>query len=97
MSVNVILSLNVKPGCLDDFVTLINGMLPTTRKYDGCVEVNMYQNQENKNQISLLEEWESKQHYESYFAWRTETGDVEKIMALAEGPPSITYLDKVSE
>ena len=97
MSVNVILSLNVKPGCLDDFVTLINGMLPTTRKYDGCIEVNMYQNQENENHISFLEVWESKEQYQNYFGWRTETGDVEKIVALAEGEPSITYLDRLGD
>jgi len=96
MSVIVILTLVVKQNLLDEFISFLNRTLPDTRGYQGCIKIHMYRHQDNKQQITFIEEWESKQHYQNYFNWRSETGALAKIMSLCEGELSITYLDKLN-
>jgi quinol monooxygenase YgiN len=43
----------------------------------------------------LYERWDSRQHYDHYLAWRYESGVVEKLGAMLNGPPSIRYYERV--
>ena len=42
-----------------------------------------------------VEDWNSRQHYEKYLAWRTERGDLDKLVGWIQGDPSIRYFDNV--
>ena len=42
---------------------------------------------------SLPKYWDSRQHHEKYLAWRTERGDVQKLMGWFDGEPTASYLD----
>ena len=95
MSVIVILTANTLPDSTDKFVTILEEILPDTRAYKGCINLEVYRNMDNATQITLVEEWESRQDYEAYFAWRTETGTLDRLIPLFDGEPSITYLDKI--
>ena len=41
----------------------------------------------------LVEQWQTRAHYEEYFAWREETGAVAQLVEQLEGPPSLRYFD----
>lgn len=41
------------------------------------------------------EQWATRGQYETYLAWRTETGALDKLVAMLDGPPSIRFLDHV--
>ncbi len=69
-------------------------LLPETRSYPGCIEVYAHQNQDDPTNIVAIEQWESRQAYEKYFAWRTETGVINQLGAWVAAPPSIRYFDK---
>ena len=77
------------------FLNELERMVPETRKFKGCIGLNVFQDQDNPKQVTLIEEWESRSDYEAYFAYRGETGDLEIIMPMFAGEPSISYLDKV--
>lgn len=38
--------------------------------------------------------WDSKAHFEKYAAWRTETGFVEKFIAMLAEPPNVRFLER---
>ena len=43
----------------------------------------------------FYERWDSRQHYEKYLAWRTETGAVNQLGAMLAAPPSIRYFERI--
>ncbi len=94
MSCTVLLELKVKPECVEDTLTGLGGMLPETRDYDGCIEVYAHQDQDDPTTIVAIEQWESRQHYEKYLAWRSETGALDTLGTLLSEPLSIRYFDK---
>jgi len=96
MSINVILEVQAKPENLDELKSTLEAILPDTRKYAGCVSVDVVVNQENPLNIILLEVWESREHQEKYFQWRAETGALDALGAMLSQPPNLRYFDGLS-
>ena len=71
MSCTVLLELKVKPGTGDEVLATMKSILPDTRSYDGNIGINVIRNLDDQDVLVLVEEWESKAHYEKYLAWRT--------------------------
>ena len=91
--VTVTLTFTVKPERAAEFISLLKSLLPATRAYDGCLRVDVYQDQGNAGSILLVEDWTSKQHQEKYQKWRDETGIAEVVGPFLAGDPSFRYLD----
>ncbi len=94
MAVTVLLELNVKPESVQDTLNGLAQLLPETREFDGGIEVYAHQNQDDPTNIVAIEKWESRAHYEKYFAWRTKTGVIGQLGAWVAAPPTIRYFDK---
>ena len=94
MAITVLLDLQAQADKVDALIKTFKEILPDTRAYDGCIGVDVQQNQDDKTNIVLVEQWESRAHYEKYFAWRNESGAMEKLGSMLAGPPSIKYFDK---
>jgi len=43
----------------------------------------------------LIESWDSREHYEKYFAWRQESGALAALGEMLAGPPNLRYFDEV--
>jgi quinol monooxygenase YgiN len=95
MSVVVVLEIQVKPEVLDEMKAFLKKNLPDTRAYDGCQGVDIYGNLDDTGDLVLYERWDSRQHYETYFAWRTETRALNQLGAMVAAPPSIRYFERV--
>ena len=97
MACTVLLELTLKPEAVEGVKEGLKGMLPDTRAYDGCIEVYATQDQDNPGTIVAVEKWESRQHYEKYFAWRQERGDLDGLADALAAEPSIRYMDTFDE
>ncbi len=95
MSVLVLVEINVKPGNADDVTNFLRDELHATRGFEGCNGLTFHRNQDDPNTMVAVEDWDSRQHYEKYLAWRTERGDLEKLVGWSQGDPSIRYFDNV--
>ena len=93
MSILVLLQISAQPDKVAALKAAFGGLLPDTRAYDGCEGITVHTDQDDPTRIVLLERWASRGHYERYFAWRVERGDLDALGALTAGPPSISYLD----
>ena len=93
MSVLVLLEVSLKPENVNDFTNFMKNELQHTRGFDGCNGLTVHNNQDDSNNIVIVEDWDSRQQYEKYLAWRTERGDLEKLAAWLTGEPSIRYFD----
>lgn len=93
MSVTVLLDLKAAPGSIGELKKIFVEVLPDTRAYDGCEGLEVKLNQDDGDNLVLLERWQSRPHYEKYFAWRQETGLLDRLGPLLGAPPSVRYLD----
>lgn len=86
MACQVIFEFRIKDGCEDKLKQHLKGILPDTRDFPGCLTVHMVQDMEDPAKVVLLEQWETKNDYDKYLAWRTERGDVAALEKLFEDP-----------
>ena len=94
MPVTVTLAFSVIPERAEAFKALLRELLPDTRAYEGCLKVDVYEEQENPGRIYLVEDWESKAHQQRYQAWRDETGVAETVGPFLAGEPRFNYFEK---
>ncbi len=95
MTTAVLLEIQVKPESIEDMKAYLKEILPDTRAYKGCQSIDIYDNLDNTGNFVFYEVWDSRQHYEKYLAWRTETGVVDKLVGMSMGEVSIRYFDRV--
>ena len=95
MSCVVLLEIQVKPEKVNDVKAMLKANLPDTRSYAGCQGIDVYDNLDDKGNMVAYERWDSPAHYQKYLAWRTETGELDKLGAYLAGPPSIRYFERV--
>ena len=94
MPVTVTLAFSVIPKRADAFKALLRELLPDTRAYEGCLKVDVYEDQDNPGCIYLVEDWESKAHQQRYQAWRDESGIAKVVGPFLVCEPRFNYLDK---
>ena len=93
MSCQVLLEMRVKEDCVDKLKSWFKSIITDTRDYDGCTSIYVVQNQDDPQNLVIVEQWETRQHYEAYLAWRTERGDMDAVGSMVEGEPSIRYFN----
>ena len=93
MTVRVILELQVKPDQVEALKELLKEALPDSRAFDGCLKLEVIQNQDNPTNILVLQAWQTKEHQQRYSKWRYETGFLDKMGAFLAARPSLRYLD----
>jgi quinol monooxygenase YgiN len=92
--VTVLADLNIKPEAVDETLKGLGEILPDTRAYDGCLALEVVQDQADAGHVVLVEQWESPDHHKAYVAWRTETGTLAGLAEVLTQPPTFTYFDQ---
>lgn len=83
------------PARIDDLVRWLRDILPDTRGREGCISVAVVRNQDDPAVFSFIEQWDSRQHYERYFAWRERQGTLQALAAFVDGDASFRFFDYV--
>ena len=95
MSVTVLLEVTAKPEYTDTLIDMFANNFKETRQYEGNIDIYMTRDHDDPNTLVLVEQWETRPHYERYLAWRTETGVGEKLASMAAAGPTIRYFDRM--
>jgi quinol monooxygenase YgiN len=80
----VIAEFTAAPGKTDELVGFLGAALPDTRKFDGCLSLDV-QLDRASDTIVMIENWQSQEHYDRYLGWRMETGMVDEMGGLLLG------------
>ena len=64
--IGIKMKLLVQPEMRDRLLSVVRGMLSAIRQTRGCVSCQFYENIENENSFTLVEEWKSQQDMESH-------------------------------
>ena len=73
-----------KQGKFDELEATLRAALIDTRAFDGCISIKTYLHRETET-FTLIEDWESADHYSEYLAWRIENGLGELLDGLLVG------------
>jgi quinol monooxygenase YgiN len=95
MSVVVLLEMQVKPEAVNEVKAQLKQILPDTRSYAGCEGLDIYGNMDDGGNLVFHERWQTREHYQKYLAWRTETGALAALASKLTGPPKIRYYEHV--
>ena len=93
MAITVLLEAKAKSGTGNDFLAILKEILPDTRNYNGCIQNDVYRSQENPDTLVIHGTWESTEKYETYLAWRKETGVFDSFVEGLVAPPSLCYFE----
>lgn len=93
MACQVILELRTKEDCADKARSWFKNVLPDTREFDGCIGLYLVKNQDDPLNFVIIEQWDTRAQYEKYLAWRTERGDIDALVDMIDGEPSIRFFD----
>ena len=83
-----------KPETVEKLQALVKSRFPETRAFEGCQGITAFLNDDGKTFV-FVEHWDSKEHYEKYYAWRDETGVIAELVGMLEAAPSIRFFDPV--
>lgn len=73
-----------RAGKFEELEAILRAALPDTRAFDGCISIQTYLHPESGT-FTLIEDWESPEHYARYLAWRMENGLGGMLDELLEG------------
>ena len=95
MSVHVATQLKTQAEHTERVVAALSEALPHSLQHEGCEAIHLRQDLDDPTNIVSFTQWASRQNYEDYLAWRTETGMTDKIDQLLTEPLSIKYFDDI--
>ncbi len=87
LSLVVTSELSIREGKLDEFLSLVNTGLEVSRNFSGNQSFDIYLEKENSGKVLFIERWESEQHFQKYFLWRLEQGDLDDLEPYFSAPP----------
>jgi len=90
----VLIEGQAKPDKIADIKSWMAKVLPDGRSYDGCQGVDAVFNMDDPGNFVVVQQWESRGHYDKYLQWRADTGEVDKLVSMLTGPPSIRYFER---
>ncbi len=93
--VKTTLILTVKPGTGDQFCKTFAAMVPDTRVYPGCRSVTAYRNLDEPDQFVLIGEWDSKEAYQKYLAWRAANSKASATDNPMAAPPRVDFWSRI--
>lgn len=92
MSVVVMLTLKAAEGRYEELAeTMKRAILPDTAKRDGAQLIRAAGDPATGT-IVLYEEWDRIESQEAYMAWRTDRGDIGKLVTMLREPPKVEQL-----
>ena len=93
MALMVLFEVQAKKGTGDQLVATFKKILPEARAWDGLLDMVVHQNQNDRDNLVLVDKWETKGAFESYMAWRQETGVLDQLLSACVRPPTVRFYD----
>ena len=93
MTCQVILEFKAKQDSIEGVRTFFREILADTRAYEGCVGLNVTQNQDDPAEFVLVQQWDKRANYEAYLKWRMESGAMDAFTVMIDGEPKIRFFD----
>ena len=93
--VKVVAGFSVKKEKIEEFLNLTSELVEATRKEDGCIVYEMYQDEKNPSALFMLEEWQSRQALDEHMSSVHFTTLIPRMDACTDAETAISVCSKV--
>ena len=80
----VLADFKTNQGMAGDMAAIFKEALVDTRAFDGCNSIDVYF-EEKTSTFTLVEDWKSLEHYETYLQWRIDGGIADLLDPVLDG------------
>lgn len=96
MACCVIVEFAARPGEAALLVEALRKALPQTRSREGCEQLQLIVNPESPEEMMIFMLWRTRADYDTYRAWRSTIGDVDRFSAVTTSGLKTRFLDTVA-
>ena len=82
--IKVIAKLTIKEDKIEELMSIIPELVAETRKEDGCISYQLFQDVKNKKMLSFVEDWESNEALQRHMKSKHFQEAMPKIAELQE-------------
>ena len=79
--INVVATGNVKKGCIEEYKKIASELIAETKKEDGCLAYDLFQDVSCETTLTFLESWESQAHLDAHM----QSEHFKRIVPLLDG------------
>ena len=91
MSFTVLMRMPIQPGLDKEKVDeVLHHDLPNTASFAGNEGTEVIAEEGDTDGLYLLTRWTSREHYETYSAWRRSPEGATRLAEISSGPPTVT-------
>jgi quinol monooxygenase YgiN len=84
-----------KPARGGDVLSLLLELAPESAGRPGCQHISILRNQDDPDSVIGLTQWEARQNWDDYLAWRTASGFTATFDEMLARPMMIRYWDEI--
>jgi quinol monooxygenase YgiN len=95
-TVVMIAELTIKPDKIEEFLEYTVENLKLSRSYPGNLAFDILIDEARPEKVLFYEVWQTQRSQKEYMAWRTQAGDLTKLLAFLAGEPKFTALRSVA-
>lgn len=98
MAVTVIADLTIKPDEVNWVIATLRRALPSTRMAEGCSHAELHQSQDEPNNLIIVQEFASREHYHAYMASvsdQEDPGVLARYGASFQHPANVRFFDHI--
>lgn len=88
--IKVIAKITVKDGMVEQFKSNVTELIAETRKEAGCISYQLFQDINNSNVLTFVEEWESMEALQQHMKAKHFLDIVPKLSELQEKETEVT-------
>ena len=93
MSILLIIDAKLTQESVSKAVAFYAEIVSDTRSFEGCEAIEICIDSEDAGNLVVVEKWASEDLYKKHYQWREETGVLDHIRALLDGPVSRQVLN----
>ena len=87
--ITIVAKKTIKQGKLEEYKTLVEKLIDESRKEEGCISYNLFEDINNPNILTFIEEWRSEEEIKLHNNSEHYTSIVPKGVDLQEGKTEV--------
>jgi quinol monooxygenase YgiN len=88
-TIRVVAHIRAKSGREKELKEALSSLLAPTRKEAGCREYRLYENSQDRSELTFVEEWDSDAALDAHLKTPHVQASLSKVPELADGAPDI--------